>query len=235
MHNSQFSISDHILLNTNQFLVLNKPPGIAVQGARDGERTLLDLAEIYCKHPLKVIHRLDRVVSGAVVLGKNARAQTAISAQFQNATVHKIYWAIVEQLPPHHEATIRLPLIRNPRINKSFVATPTTSGAKWAELSYRHLSSSDRYHLLEIRPRTGRHHQIRAIMASIGSPIKGDVKYGARRNNPDRSINLHALSLHFTHPVSSEPQSATAPPPDSPLWSFFLNHHPLPPDPVGPL
>lgn len=217
------SISNHILLNTNQFLVLNKPSGIVVQGNRDGDKSLVDLAEIYCKHPLKVIHRLDRVVSGVVVLGKKAHAQTVISTQFQNGSVQKTYWALVEQKPQQLEATIQLPITKNPHLNKSFISQTDAPNAKMAELHYRYRGSSDRYHLLEIHPRTGRHHQIRCILAHIGCPVQGDVKYGARRNNPDRSIGLHARELAFDHPISGDRQLVTAPPPPTVLWNFFLN------------
>lgn len=215
------SIPERILLNTNQFLALNKPAGRVVQGSRDGGKSLLDLAEIYCKHPLKVIHRLDRVVTGVVVLAKNARAQALISAQFQDRSVLKCYWAIVETMPPQHQDTLRFALARNPRLNKSFVVDGNHPEGKWAELDYRYLGSSDRYHLLEVTPRTGRHHQIRALLAHIGSPVKGDVKYGAKRSNPDRSIHLHARSLEFAHPVSDEPVHLIAPLPEESLWKFF--------------
>lgn len=214
-------IGDLILYNNNQLIALNKPAGMVVQGNREGGKSLLDLAEIYCKHPVRVIHRLDRVVSGVVLMAKNVEAQEAISRQFRERKVQKIYWAVVEDMPEAMEGKLRHYLQRNARINKSFVAEPDQGDGKWAELDYRYLSSSDNYHLLEVRLHTGRHHQIRVQLAEMGCPIKGDVKYGARRGNRDRSIHLHARELHFAHPVTADQEVIRAPLPEDALWKFF--------------
>ena len=210
-----------VLIKNNQFIAFNKPPGIAVQPDKTGDPTFLEQAEAYCKHPLQVVHRIDRPASGVLLFAKSKSAMTALSRQFQARTVEKEYLAIVQELPPETEATL-VHFLRKQAGKNTVIAYPGESpGTERAELHYRVLGSSERYHLLHIQLFTGRHHQIRSQLAAIGSPIKGDVKYGFRRNNPDRSIQLHAWRLAFDHPVSKIRIRLEASLPDDPVWRAF--------------
>jgi len=210
-----------VLIKNNQFIAFNKPPGIAVQPDKTGDPTFLDQAETYCKHPLQVVHRIDRPVSGIILFAKSKAAMTALSRQFQARTVGKEYLAIVQQLPQEPEATLVHFLRKQSGKNTVMAFVSDSPGAERAELHYRVLASSDRYHLLHIQLLTGRHHQIRSQLAAIGCPIKGDVKYGFRRNNPDRSIQLHAWRLAFDHPVSGNRIQLEATLPDDAVWRAF--------------
>jgi 23S rRNA pseudouridine1911/1915/1917 synthase len=222
------TISDWVLLNNHQCIALNKPVGMPTQADKTGDKSLLDLAEAYTKTRLHAVHRLDRTASGVILLAKSPRMMALLSAQFEARTVEKIYWAVVSQLPEPAAATLQHWIVANGSKNVSNIrpydpetAAEAQPNEQLAVLDYRVLHSSDRYHLLEVRLQTGRHHQIRAQLAAIGCPIKGDVKYGARRSNPDRSIHLHARSLTFAHPVTDEPLTLTAPVPNDALWQFF--------------
>ncbi len=212
---------DWVVYKNNQLIAFNKPPALPVQADKTGHVCLLDLAQSYCQHPLLLIHRLDRPASGVVLFAKKTRALVQLNEQFQQRRVAKRYLAVVAQLPEPPEGELRHWLKRDGRLNKSFVVPEGTKGAKEAVLYYRHVCSSDRYHLLDIELITGRHHQIRAQLAAIGAPVKGDVKYGFRRGNRDRSIHLHAYQLAFDHPVTGEWQMVRAPVPSDPLWQFF--------------
>ncbi len=216
-----FRIGDLVLYKNNQFIAFNKPAGLAVQNDLTGDRTLLQLAENYTQHPLHLIHRLDRPATGVVLLAKNAAALAAVNQQFQNRTVEKIYLAAVGQLPPESEGMLIHYLRKQSRGNRAQVLDGPAKGAKEARLHYRVVKSIERYHLLEIKLITGRHHQVRAQLAAIGCPIRGDVKYGFRRSNRDRSINLHAWKLSFNHPVSGERVTIEAPLPEDAVWDAF--------------
>jgi 23S rRNA pseudouridine1911/1915/1917 synthase len=209
-------LSELILFQNNQFVIANKPAGVPMQPDKTGDKSLMDLLEIYCKSEIFVVHRLDRPVSGVVVLAKNKKAAANLSKQFQGKTVTKNYLAVVKEAPKETEGTLTHYLKKVGKQEKTF--NEPTEGAAEAQLSYRTLTASDNYHLLEITPATGRFHQIRAQLSAIGSPIKGDVKYGFRRGNVDRSIHLHAWKLSFNHPVSSQPLSYEAPIPEDNLW-----------------
>lgn len=212
-----------ILYKDNQLIVLNKPPGIAVQDDKTGDTPFLAMAEAYCKHPLHPVHRLDRPASGIVLFAKSESAMTNLTAQFRNRTVEKTYLAVVQNLPPETEALLVHFLRKNEAKNLTVAFSDPRPGAERAEMHYRVAGSSERYHLLEIQLITGRHHQIRAQLATIGCPIKGDVKYGFRRGNRDRSIHLHAWKLAFDHPVSGERISLEAPPPQTDaVWKAFF-------------
>ena len=221
-----FQIGDLILVKNNQFIAFNKPPAIPVQADLTGDKPLVELAEIYCKAPLFLVHRLDRPASGVVLFAKTKNGLADINRQFHDRQVQKIYLAIVQQPPPQPEGTLVHFLRKNAKTNLTSVFEKEVAHADRAELEYRTLRSSDRYHLLEIELLTGRHHQIRAQLAAIGCPIKGDVKYGARRGNPDRSIHLHAWKLNFRHPVTRERVAIIAPTPDDSLWNFFRDDVP---------
>jgi 23S rRNA pseudouridine1911/1915/1917 synthase len=214
-------IGDLVLVKNNQFIALHKPAGIPVQPDKSEEISLFQLAEIYCKHPLQLVHRLDRPTSGVVVFAKNKRAAAHLSEQFREGRVAKTYWAVVKDLPNGQpEGTLTHYLVHNAHTGKSELGTAEMPQAQAADLKYRLLASSDTYHLLEIRPSTGRFHQIRAQLAAAGAPIKGDVKYGARRGNKDRSIHLHAHTIELAHPVSGVRVAieAHAPNDEDALW-----------------
>ena len=198
-------------LHDDPFLVIyNKPPGIPVQADKTGDTPLLEIAEKYAKRTLHLVHRMDRPVSGAILLAKTKAVMTALTEQFKNREISKEYLAIVGQLPPQQEGTLVHFLRKNEAKNISVAYAEETPGAERAELKYRVLGSSDRYHLLHIQLLTGRHHQIRAQLSAIGCPIRGDVKYGFKRANKNRSIDLHAWKLSFEHPHSGETLSVTA-------------------------
>ncbi len=211
----------NILQENLAFLVINKPPGLAAQPDKTGDDSLLKLAEEHCGHPLHLVHRLDRPTTGLVLFAKSAEAMAIISAQFQSRTVQKDYLAVVNTMPPKQEDTLVHYLKKNQAKNTSTVTDEPQPGAERAELRYHVLESSKNYHLLHVQLVTGRHHQIRAQLAAIGSPIKGDVKYGARRGNPDRSIHLHAWRLAFDNPATGERIFLEAEPPEEVLWQAF--------------
>lgn len=215
------NIGDLILYKNNQLIAFNKPSSLPVQADLTEDKSLLDLAEIYAKSSLYLTHRIDRPVSGVVLLAKNKKALTAINRQFQDRTIEKTYLAIVKHMPEQAEGTLVHYFRKNGKKNRSHAFTTEEKGTKKGTLDYKVVGSSDNYHLLEIKLHSGRHHQIRAQFAAIKNPIKGDVKYGFRRNNPDRSIDLHAWKLSFKHPVSEEQVVLTAPLPDSPIWNSF--------------
>lgn len=216
------NIGDLIVYKNNQLLGFNKPPELAIQQRNKEEKALENLAEIYLKSKVYVIHRLDQPASGIVLMAKTPKAQTALSQQFHDRTIEKTYLALVKNPPPKEEGELIHYLAKNPKLNKSFVVDEQQPAAKKAVLQYRVLGKSDHYHLLLIKLITGRHHQIRAQLAAIDCPIKGDVKYGFKRKNKDRSIHLHAFTLQFDHPVTQERVLLKAPPPaEDPAWKAF--------------
>ncbi len=168
---------------------------------------------------LGVVHRLDRPVSGVVVFARTSKALERLNAMFrEGGRIQKTYWAIVKNRPMEPETELVHYLVRNEQQNKSYAYSSERVGAKRSVLSYRLLASMNNYHLLEVTLQTGRHHQIRCQLAKIGSPIKGDLKYGAERSNPDGSISLHARRIRFEHPVSKVMIDVVAPVPDDCLW-----------------
>ncbi len=223
------NLASRILYEDNHLVVVNKLASEIIQGDKTGDVPLSEEVKLFLKEKyakpgnvfLGVIHRLDRPVSGVVVFAKTGKALSRMNELVKKREMKKTYWAVVKNMPAQREATLNHYLVRNEKKNKSFVSKKNTEGAKEAVLSYRYLASSDQYHLLEIDLHTGRHHQIRAQLAAIGSPIKGDLKYGFPRSNPDASISLHARSVSFVHPVKKEPLKIEAPVPDDPLWKFF--------------
>ncbi len=214
-------ISDWVLYKNNQLIAFNKPAGIPIQPDKTEEKSLLDLGEIYAKSNLFVIHRIDRPASGVVVLAKSKKGLARMNAQFQERTIQKTYLAVVKNPPKAQSGQLTHYLRKNEKANKTQVFDEPIKGGKQAILNYKIIGKSDNYSLLEIDLETGRHHQIRAQLAKIGSPIKGDVKYGARRSNKDRSIHLHAWKLSFQHPVTSETVDLIADMPDDSIWNFF--------------
>ena len=218
-----------ILHEDNHIIVINKAAGEIVQGDKTGDKSLCDkmkdfLKEKYAK-PGNVFvglpHRLDRPVSGVVIFAKTSKALERLNEMFRVGSVKKIYWAITKERPAQPEAELECWILRNEKMNKSFAYTKEVKGAKRAQLHYRHIAASQNYNLIEVELKTGRHHQIRCQLASIGCPIKGDLKYGAKRSNPDGSISLHARYVEFIHPVSKELIQITAPLPADKLWQSF--------------
>ena len=223
---------DRILYEDNHLIVINKLPGDLVQGDRTGDRTLQDDVKEYLKvtysKPGNVYlgspHRLDRPTSGIVLFTKTEKALGRMNEAFRGSGVKKTYWAIVDNRPKSPEATLVHYLVRNPEQNKSRAYTTDKKGSKLAKLSYRLLASSDKYHLLEVDLHTGRHHQIRCQLSAMGMHIKGDLKYGSPRSNPDGGICLHARSITFMHPVrKGEEITVVAPPPHDALWDYFVD------------
>lgn len=222
---------DRILYEDNHLIVVNKIPGELVQGDKTGDRTLADDVKEYLKVTynkpgnvyLGIPHRLDRPTSGIVVYTKTEKALIRMNEMFKGSGVQKTYWAIVDRLPQKTEATLVHYISRDTVNNKSIAFPVEKKGTKIAKLDYKLIKSSDKYHLLEIALHTGRHHQIRAQLAAIGLHIKGDLKYGAARSNPDGGISLHARRIVFTHPVKKTEVEIIAPPLKDTLWDFFLS------------
>ncbi|HAH59157.1 MAG: RluA family pseudouridine synthase [Lentimicrobium sp.] len=218
-----------ILYEDNHILIVNKRAGDIVQGDKTGDMPLPDLLKNYLKEKyqkpgqvfLGVVHRLDRPVSGAIIFARTSKALTRLTKMVKAREIHKTYWALVNQLPTANEQKLVHFLRKNEKQNKSYVVKKESSGAKEAVLEYRLTASSRTIHLLEIDLFTGRHHQIRAQLAAIGCPIRGDVKYGEKRPNADGSICLHARKLSFSHPVTGETLNIEAKLPETPPWQHF--------------
>lgn len=218
-----------ILFEDNHLLVVNKLAGQLAQGDKSGDAPISELAKDFIKQRdakpgnvyMGIPHRLDRPVSGVLVLAKTSKAMTRLSELFREKNLSKTYWAIVDVAPPKEQGKLIGFMNKNERMNKSFVSDVEKPGTKKAELDYKLICSSDRYHLLEVQLHTGRHHQIRAQLAHIGCKIKGDLKYGAPRSNKNASIDLHARQITFMHPVQKIDLSVTAPIPKDSLWNFF--------------
>lgn len=219
-----------ILYEDNHLIAINKQPGQIVQGDKTGDRCMADEIKEYIKlRDAKpgnvfcgVIHRIDRPVSGVVLFAKTSKALSRMNELVKSRDFHKTYRALVREMPPHPEGRLEDYLVRNEKLNKSFVTLDSSlPEAKLASLDYRCIATSaGGYHLLEIELHTGRHHQIRCQLAHLGCPIKGDLKYGAPRSNPDGSISLHAYRLQFEHPVRHDFITIEAPEP----WSAIFPH-----------
>lgn len=218
-----------ILYEDNHIIIVNKRPGEIVQGDKTGDRPLVEDVRQYIKERYGktgnvfcgVVHRLDRPVWGLVIFAKTSKALSRLNDMFRNGQVRKTYRALTRNMPQPPQGRIVSYITTTERNNKSYSWPEPRAGAKEAALSYRHIGSSDRYHLLEINLETGRKHQIRVQLASIGCPIRGDLKYGDRRSNPDGSISLQAFRIEFEHPVSHKNICITAPLPDDRLWQAF--------------
>lgn len=219
-----------VLYEDNHIIIVNKAPGEIVQGDKTGDKPLCDIVREWLKAKydkpgnvfLGVVHRLDRPVTGAVLFAKTSKALSRLNRMFaSHENVRKTYWAIVGNRPPQESGTLTHWLTRNGQTNTARAYDREVPGSKKAILDYRIISSSDKYFLLEVTLHTGRHHQIRCQLSKIGCPIRGDLKYGAPRSNPDGSISLHARSLSLTHPVSMKPINVVAPVPDTNLWKAF--------------
>lgn len=222
-----------ILYEDNHIIAVSKTCHEIVQGDKTGDIPLSETVKAYIKEKyqkpgevfLGVTHRLDRPTTGVVLFARTSKALSRLNEMFKShEKIQKTYWAIVQTPPPTSQGRLENYLWRNEKQNKSFVAKPGTKDAKRAVLSYTTIAQSDRYTLLEINLETGRHHQIRCQLAAIGCPIKGDLKYGAKRSNPDGGISLHARKIEFIHPVSKLPITITAPVPEDTLWHALENY-----------
>ncbi len=225
-----------VLYEDNHIIAVSKTCHEIVQGDKTGDIPLSETVKAYIKEKyqkpgevfLGVTHRLDRPTTGVVLFARTSKALTRLNAMFQShELIQKTYWAIVQSPPPTPQGRLENYLWRNEKQNKSFVVKPGTKDAKHAVLSYKTIAQSDRYTLLEINLETGRHHQIRCQLAALGCPIRGDLKYGAKRSNPDGGISLHARKIEFIHPVSKLPIVITAPIPEDTLWRTLENNIPL--------
>ncbi len=218
-----------VVYEDNHIIIVNKTASEIVQGDKTGDIPLSETVKQYLKEKYNkpgnvfvgVAHRLDRPVSGLVVFAKTSKALSRLNEMFKNSEVKKTYWAIIKTPPKEIEGELINYLVRNERQNKSYAHDQEVSNSKKAILHYRLIGKSENYYLLEIDLKTGRHHQIRCQLAKMGCPIKGDLKYGFPRSNPDGSICLHARYVRFVHPVSKEQIEVAAPVPEGNLWQGF--------------
>lgn len=218
-----------VIYEDNHIIIVNKTSSEIVQGDKTGDTPLSEIVKQYLKEKynkpgnvyLGVTHRLDRPVSGIVVFAKTSKALPRLNDMFKNGEVKKTYWAIVKNCPKETEGKLVHYLVRNEKQNKSYAYDKEVPNSKKAILNYRLIGRSQNYYLLEVDLKTGRHHQIRCQLAKMGCPIKGDLKYGAQRSNPDGSISLHARRIRFIHPVSQNMIDIEAPVPDDNLWNGF--------------
>lgn len=223
-----------VVYEDNHIIIVNKTASEIVQGDKTGDVPLSETVKQYLKEKyhkpgnvfIGVTHRLDRPVSGLVVFAKTSKALSRLNEMFKNSEVKKTYWAIVKQTPAETEGELVNYLVRNEKQNKSYAYDTEKPGSKKAILHYRLIARSDNYSLLEVDLKTGRHHQIRCQLAKMGCPIKGDLKYGFPRSNPDGSICLHARRVRFVHPVSKELIDVVAPVPSDNLWRSFEERDP---------
>lgn len=215
-----------VLYEDNHLIVINKRVGDIVQGDKTGDQPLSDVVKAYLKEKynkpgevyLGVVHRLDRPTTGIVLFAKTSKALTRLNEMFKNRATQKTYWAVVKDAPNEPKGILEHYLKRNPKNNTSKAHLKEVPDSKFARLDYTVIATLTNYTVLEINLHTGRHHQIRSQLSAIGSPIKGDLKYGFNRSNPDGGIHLHARKLEFIHPVAKTPISIVAPLPDEATW-----------------
>tara|TARA_R110001606_G_scaffold118450_1_gene248972 strand:- start:6217 stop:6903 length:687 start_codon:yes stop_codon:yes gene_type:complete len=215
-----------VLFEDNHIVIVNKRAGDISQGDKTGDKPLSDVVKAYIKEKynkpgdvfLGVVHRLDRPTSGVIIFARTSKALERLNKMLRDKTIKKTYWAVVKNQPTKEQDTLTNFLKKNPKNNKSTAYSKEIDGSKKAILHYKTIKKLDNYSLLEIDLETGRHHQIRCQLSAIGSPIKGDLKYGFNRSNKDGSIHLHARRINFTHPVSKEIIQITAPVPNDVIW-----------------
>ncbi len=225
MHSTKENLQ--ILFEDNHLIIVNKRAGDITQGDKTGDKPLSEVVKEYIKNKynkpgdvfLGVVHRLDRPTSGVIIFARTSKSLERLNKMLRDKTIHKTYWAVVKNSPKKVKNTLINYLKKNPKNNKSTAYSKEIQGSKKAILHYTVLKKLDNYSLIEIDLETGRHHQIRAQLAYIGSPIKGDLKYGFDRSNKDGSIHLHARKIKFTHPVSKEPINISAPTPKEVIWN----------------
>lgn len=221
---------NEILFEDNHLLIINKKPSQIIQGDKTGDKPVSEQLKDFIKERdhkpgnvfLGVVHRIDRPVSGIVIFAKTGKALTRLNNMLKNGEIHKTYWVVVKNKPYPEKGRLINFLRRDEQKNKAFAYDHPVANTQKAELTYELIGQSDQYFLLQVQLITGRHHQIRAQLAKIGCPVKGDLKYGFDRSNPDGSIHLHARSVEFIHPVKHEMIKVVADPPSETLWNFFL-------------
>lgn len=219
-----------ILYEDNHIIAINKPSGALAQGDKTGDEPIVELVKTYVKNKydkpgavfIGIPHRLDRPTSGILLFARTSKGLTRLNQMFKDKLIQKTYWAVVKNPPPEKKAKLTHYLKKNQAKNKSFAKDQAFNQGLKCELNYSLIGKSKTYYLLEVKPSTGRHHQIRVQLSSIGCPIKGDTKYGFDRPNEDKSIHLHARHIAFIHPVSKEDISITAPVPEDTVWQAFV-------------
>lgn len=219
-----------VLYEDNHIIAVNKRSSDIVQSDASGDITLCQVVGEYIKRKydkpgdafIGTVHRLDRPVSGVIIYARTSKALSRLTNMFRLREIQKTYWAVVRPGPQPEAGHVINYLEKNAKLNKSFAYDQDGPERKQSELKYQVVGQSDHYYFIEVQPKTGRHHQIRATLASLGAPIKGDIKYGARRTNDNASIHLHARKIEFMHPVRKEPMTILASPPDDPLWNQWL-------------
>ncbi|MDR0614296.1 MAG: RluA family pseudouridine synthase [Dysgonamonadaceae bacterium] len=219
-----------VVYEDNHLIAVNKTTSEIVQGDKTGDTPLAETVKQWLKDKYQkpgnvftgVVHRLDRPVSGVTLFAKTSKSLERMNEMFRQGEVKKTYWAVVANLPPQPEGELVHYLIRNEKQNKSYAYDKEKPGSKKAVLTYRLMAQSERYFLLEIDLKTGRHHQIRCQLAKIGCPVKGDLKYGFNRSNPDGGICLHARKVEFVHPVSKKEIEIVAPAPEEKIWTILM-------------
>jgi 23S rRNA pseudouridine1911/1915/1917 synthase len=224
MHSTKENVQ--VLFEDNHIIIINKRSGDITQGDKTGDTPLSDVVKEYIKEKynkpgavfLGVVHRLDRPTSGVIIFAKTSKALERLNKMLRDKTIKKTYWAVVKNHPKKEKNTLINFLKKNPKNNKSSVFSKEITDSKKAVLHYQVIKKLDNYTLLEVDLETGRHHQIRAQLAAIGFPVKGDLKYGFSRSNKDGSIHLHARKIEFIHPVSKEKVIVTAPTPNEVIW-----------------
>tara|TARA_R110002049_G_scaffold177892_9_gene345111 strand:- start:1 stop:699 length:699 start_codon:yes stop_codon:yes gene_type:complete len=220
-----------VLYEDNHIIIVNKRAGDIVQGDKTGDKPLSDVVKEYIAEKynkpgnvyLGTVHRLDRPTTGLVIFSKTSKALPRLNKLFLSKNIHKTYWAIVKNAPPKQEDRLIHWLKKNPKNNKSYAHSKEVDGSKKGILHYKILKKLNNYYLLEINLETGRHHQIRSQLSTIGCSIKGDLKYGFGRSNKDASIHLHARQIQFIHPVKNTPVNCTAPLPKDAIWDACLS------------
>lgn len=218
-----------VIYEDNHIIIVNKAPGEIVQGDKTGDIPLVETVKEWLKEKYNkpgnvfcgVVHRLDRPVGGLVIFAKTSKALARMNDMFRNGEVEKTYWALSRNRPPQEQDRLEHYVTSTEKNNKSYASLTPKKDSKKAVLSYKLLGASDRYNLIEVKLETGRKHQIRVQLSAIGCPIKGDLKYGDKRSNPDGSISLIARHIHFIHPVSGKDIDVTAPLPKDNLWQTF--------------
>lgn len=219
-----------VLYEDNHMIAVNKRSSDIVQSDASGDTTLCQVVGEYIKRKynkpgdafIGTVHRLDRPVSGVILYARTSKALSRLTNLFRLRDIQKTYWAVVRPAPNPPEGHVVNFLQKNSKLNKSFTYDEPGEDRKESELTYQTIGRSDHYHFIEVKPKTGRHHQIRATLSSLGAPIKGDIKYGSRRTNDNASIHLHARCIEFIHPVQKVPMRILAPPPEDPVWNAWL-------------
>jgi 23S rRNA pseudouridine1911/1915/1917 synthase len=218
---NSFRLGDLILVNNHKFVICDKPAGIPVQEDKTGDKSLLSLAEIFCKTRLYPVNRIDRPVNGLVIFAKESAIAANMNEMLTDGRIEKWYLGVTRNKPQNEEGILEQWLVHDKKSNKSYLYPEQVKDSKIANLEYKIIGRSDKYYFWMIKLNTGRHHQIRAQLAHIGCPVKGDVKYGDKRSNPDKSIHLMSWKLKFHEPIHPKVLEVTAKFPEDALWNYL--------------